>query len=169
MVVIIATMLSPVPYVPPTPERLTSSTWSYDCELVNEGFERSRLRFHTEGGRGYWAAPGEARATRVRHVIDLDEARVFDGAEQSRFLNESNISGLPRGYRWVEFDGEGRTISVQEITPTMNAMRGNILKASLVLTVDFGARVQRLVGFCAAELSEQQPLSEEETAEILEP
>ena len=169
MVVILAAMLSPVIYVPPTPESLTSPTWSYDCELVNEGFERSRLRFHTEGGRGYWAAPGEARATRIRHVLDADEARVFDGVEQNRFWDEGDISGLPSGYRWATFEGDGRAIWVQEITPTLNALRENILKASLVVTVDFGVRVQRLVGFCDVELSEQQPLSAEETAEILEP
>jgi len=154
-------LASPVPYIPPTPESMTGPVLHYDCELVDETFRRLRLRFRSEGGRGYWASAGEASRTPRRYTFQEDGTGLLAGIQTMTPLADR---------RGGVFYGDDVAVSLEEVTPTMNAAAGRAggWAATLVVTVDRGiGGVQRMTGFCDVLQQDQEPLSDAETREWL--
>ena len=149
--------MSPVIYVPPTPQTITAPILHYECDMVDEQFQRHRLRFRDEGGRGYWATEELARATPRHYEFEEDGTGLLGNLRPgARFADR----------RGIQLEGDNLVVFLEEVTPM--AWTAEYWPASLVLTFDRGvAGLQRMVGFCDVRAEPQQPLSQTETQELL--
>src|SRR5688572_4698305 len=100
--------MSPVIYVPPTPQTVTAPILHYECEMVDEQFQRHRLRFRDEGGRGYWATEELARATPRHYVFEEDSTGLLGSLLPGARLAEG------RGGRLVS---DNLVVILEEVTP----------------------------------------------------
>ncbi|NJC33186.1 putative heme/steroid binding protein [Sphingomonas jejuensis] len=132
--------------------------------MIDEAFTRSRLRFVTDGGRGYVAADGRVASTPLRYRFE-DGQDAGLGAMTQSLLPASNPGTAT--YRGMRFSGPDRAAIVEEVTPYMKTRPDGSWPASLVLTIDRGESVSRSVGFCSVGSEEQSPLSAAETKELL--
>ncbi|MGB7411101.1 MAG: hypothetical protein WA910_08155 [Sphingopyxis granuli] len=159
-------LMSPVPSWIPDPENLTEPIVHYQCEMVDERFDRHTLKFRREGGRGYWRAPGEAAVTSGKHVIEEDGMGLFSGMiEVPRPESERRGAYFRDTERIAD---ASRAIVMEEVTPILKMLDDGLSwRASLVLTIDHGLRVERVVGFCDVRPEDQDPLDEKETRDLL--
>jgi len=159
-------LMSPVPPWIPDPENLTQPIVHYQCEMVDERFGRHQLKFRREGGRGYWRAPDEAAVTPGKHVIEEDGMGLFSGMiEVPRPESERRGAYFRDTERIVD---ASRTIVMEEVTPILKTLEDGVSwRASLVLTIDHGLRVERALGFCDVRPEEQEPLNDKETRALL--